>query len=126
LFDLVEREETAVVFIRCADELGAMQDAWSRLEELVPLRGNKFFGMFDGHEYHACAQADVEGLERGTIPSGTYARRRLRGEPPDVYEWIAPTIDALAQLVKVDDSRPFIEHYRRRDEIDVLVPFAGN
>jgi hypothetical protein len=124
LFDLVEREETAVVFIRCADELDAMRDAWSRLEEVVPLRGNKFFGTFDGHEYRACAAADAAGLERGVIPGGRYARMRLRGEAPAVYERIAPTVDALEAAVEVDRTRPVVEFYRRHDEIDVLVPIV--
>jgi len=116
------REETPVVFIRCADELDAIRDAWARLEAIVPLRGNTFFGTFDGHEYRACAAADAEGLERGVIPGGRYARSRLRGDPPAVYEQIGPTVDALEAAVDVDRTRPVVEFYRRNDEIDILVP----
>jgi hypothetical protein len=50
--------------------------------------------------------------------------RWLRGEPPQVYERIAPTFEALAKTTRSDESRPSIEHYRRRDEIDLLLPVA--
>jgi hypothetical protein len=122
LSDVVVREETPVVFIRCADELTAIRDAWTRLEKVVPLRGNRFFGTFDGHEYRACAAAHAEGLERGAIPGGRYARTRLRGDAPAVYERIAATVDELEAAVEVDRTRPVVEFYRRHDEIDILVP----
>ena len=66
------------------------------------------------------------GLEPGTIAGGTYLRTRLRGEPPDVYERIAPTFAALAQIVQSDDTRASIEFYRRRDEIDLLLPVRSS
>ena len=124
--ELVQREQTRVEFISCADEIEKIRAAWSRLEELVPLRGNHFFGTFDGSAYRACVEVRGRtfGLERGTIPGGRYARSRLRGEPPAVYELIGPTLDELAATVDVDAARPFIEHYRRLDEIDLLVPVA--
>jgi hypothetical protein len=122
LSDFIFREETPVVFVRCADELDAIRDAWARLEAVVPLRGNKFFGTFDGREYRACAAADADGLERDVIPGGRYARTRLRGRAPAVYEQIAPTVEALEAAVEVDRTRPVIEFYRRHDEIDIFVP----
>lgn len=39
-----------------------------------------------------------------------------------VYERIGPTFDELVQTHKPDESRPSLEHYRRHDEIDVLLP----
>jgi hypothetical protein len=120
--DVVVREETSVVFIRCADEIDAIRHAWARLEAIVPLRGNKFFGTFDGHEYRACAAAEADGLERGVIPGGRYARARLRGDAPAIYEQIGPAVDALEAAVEVDRARPVVEFYRRHDEIDILVP----
>jgi hypothetical protein len=124
LSDVVVREETPVVFIPCADELDEIRNAWARLEAIVPLRGNKFFGTFDGREYRACAAVEVDGLERGVIPGGGYARTRLRGEAPAVYEQIAPTVDELEASVEVDRTRPVIEFYRRHDEIDIFVPIV--
>ena len=40
------------------------------------------------------------------------------------YERIAPTFTALARQARPDETRPSIEHYRRRDEIDLLLPVA--
>ena len=51
------------------------------------------------------------------LPGGLYTRERLRGEPPEVYDRIAGAAEGPR-----DPSRPIIEHYRRRDEIDVLLP----
>ena len=36
----------------------------------------------------------------------------------------APALEALAARAARDPSRPEIEHYRRRDEIDVLLPIS--
>jgi hypothetical protein len=49
---------------------------------------------------------------------------RLQGEPPEVYERIGPTFAALARAARPDPTRPSIEFYRRRDEIDLLLPVA--
>ena len=123
--DVVERDEVAVLFIRVADEVPAMQRGWAELEAIVGLRGRHFYGVFDG-EYRVCAAVreddDQLHLERGSIPGGRYLRERLRGEPPALYERIGPTLAELEAVADVDDSRPVIEHYRRHGEIDVLVP----
>jgi hypothetical protein len=39
-----------------------------------------------------------------------------------VYERIGPTFDELTRQTKPDESRPSLEHYRRHDEIDLLLP----
>jgi hypothetical protein len=39
-----------------------------------------------------------------------------------LYDGIGPTFDELAKDADVDDTRPFLEFYRREDEVDVLVP----
>jgi hypothetical protein len=62
------------------------------------------------------------GLETGMLPGGRYLRTRLHGEPPDVYGRIGPTFEALVATTPPDESRPSLEHYRRRDEIDLLLP----
>ena len=100
---VVERAETAVMFVRTADEPAEIQSGWQRLEALVSLRGRKFFGAFNPstREYRACVQLQegddpaALGLETGTLPGGRYLRVRLRGEPPEVYERIA--LDALLE-----------------------------
>ena len=129
----VERTETAVMFVRAEDEPGEIRRSWERLEGLVDLRGRRFFGAFDPstREYRACVQVRASddpaalGLESGTLPGGRYLRARLRGEPPEVYERIAPTFTALLEIARPDPTRPSIEFYRRRDEIDLLLPVTG-
>ena len=38
------------------------------------------------------------------------------------YEQIGPMFDELTQRAKPDTTRPSLEHYRRHDEIDLLLP----
>ncbi len=130
--DVIERDAVAVLLLHVADEVPAIERGWSDLEAKVGLRGRTFYGVFDGaaNEYRVCVvvkdgdDADALGLERGTIPGGRYLRERLRGFPPALYERIGPTVKALEATggADVDESRPVVEHYRRHDEIDVLVP----
>ena len=116
--------------LRAADEPDSIREAWTRLEERVELKGRKFFGVFDParNEYSACVELldgddpPALGLEETSLPGGTYLRARLRGEPPDVYNQIPSTFQELVEAAAVDESRPSIEFYRRRDEIDLLLP----
>jgi hypothetical protein len=126
----VEREPTPVLFVRCADELPEMQATWARFEELVGMRGRKFYGAYypTTKEYRVCAElredddAEALGVETGELPGGRYLRARLRGEPPAVYERIGPLFTALIARQSPDESRPSIEFYRRHDEIELLLP----
>ena len=43
-------------------------------------------------------------------------------DPPALYERIGPTFDEMAHERAPDESRPSLEHYRRYDEIDLLLP----
>jgi hypothetical protein len=127
---LVERDDVAVMFKRVADEQTAISRGWAEVEEAVgSLRGRKFYGVFDGRgEYRVCVQLREEdepaglGLETGTLPGGRYAQVRLQGEPPAVYERIAPAFEKLARRHDRDPGRPGLEFYRRRDVIDLLLP----
>ena len=79
-------------------------------------------------EYRICVQLregddpQAVGLEVGSLPGGRYARERLTGEPPRIYELIGPTFERLSRRPDRDPSRPGIEFYRRRDVIDLLLP----
>ena len=127
---LVERDDLVIMFKRVADEQTAISSGWEALEEAVGgLRGRRFYGVFDGAgEYRVCVQMregdePIEmGLEVGTLPGGQYALVRLQGEPPAVYELIAPTFERLAQRPDRDPTREGIEFYRRHDVIDLLLP----
>ena len=120
------------MFLRTKDEPAAIRRSWDELEARVGLRGRKFFGAYDPskREYRACVQRQDDDdpaaldLESGSLPGGRYLRARLRGEPPAIYERIAPTFEELLKAVVADETRPSIEFYRRRDEIELLLPVA--
>lgn len=128
-FHEVERDEIPVQFVRVPDGLEHIRRAWDELEAVVPLRGRHCYGAFDpvANDYRACVELRngdelAQGLESGTLPGGRYLRARLRGEPPGVYERIGPTFEELERAQKPDETRPSLEHYRRHDEIDLLLP----
>jgi hypothetical protein len=127
---VIDREAVAVMFKRVADEPDAISQGMAEVEQAVGLRGRKYFGAFDldGSEYRVCVQIhdgdepDAFGLEVGELPGGRYARVRLEGEPPGVYDLIGPTFEQLAGRADRDISRPGIEFYRRETVIDLLLP----
>ena len=126
---VVERAETPVMFKRVADEATAIGRGMQEVEETVGLRGRKYYGAFDNDgEYRICVQIregddpQALGLEVGSLPGGRYARERLTGEPPKIYELIGPTFERLSSRTDRDPSRPGIEFYRRRDVIDLFLP----
>jgi Integron-associated effector binding protein len=128
-FTEVERAEIAVQFVRAQDGLPGIRRAWDELEAVVALRGRHFYGAYDpvADDYRACVELRdgdelAPGLESGTLPGGTYLRARLHGEPPGIYERIKPTFDTMMEQSAPDESRPSLEHYRRHDEIDLLLP----
>jgi hypothetical protein len=129
----VERQELEVMFIRTPDDVAAFGPAFERLEELVGLRGRKYYGAFYPREQEYWARVVTQegddpealGLESGSLPGGRYLRARLRGEPPELYSRIGPTFDALSAHAAPDESRPSIEFYRRLDELDLLLPVRG-
>jgi hypothetical protein len=128
-FSVVERDEIAVQFVRVSDGLEEIARAWNELEAVVTLRGRHFYGVYDpvADDYRACVEvregdAVVPELQSGTLPGGRYLRARLRGEPPEIYGQIKPTFDALVAQHAPDETRPSLEHYRRHDEIDLLLP----
>jgi hypothetical protein len=110
---VVERDEVAVMFKRVSDEQAAISCGWAEMELTVgSLRGRKFYGVFDKtkHEYRVCVQvregddAAAFGLEMGTLPGGRYAQVRLHGDPPAVYELIAPTFERAWRLGRTATS----------------------
>lgn len=128
---VVERDEIRVMFRRTSDDQESITLTWAEVESAIgSLRGRKFYGTFDPEtaEYRVCVQwregddADALGLEDGAIPGGQYARERIEGQPPAVYELIQPTMERLAERPDTDSSRPSIEFYRRHDVIDLMMP----
>ncbi len=128
---MVQRDQVPVMFKRVSDDQAAISRGWAEAEAaLGSLRGRKFYGVVDkaSGEYRVCVQMREDddpaehGLEIGTIPGGRYARVRLSGDPPAVYQLIAPAFKRLAARPDRDPSRPEIEFYRRSDVIDLLLP----
>ena len=121
----------AVRCVQVNDELSEIQVAWPRIKAAVgPRRGRRFVAASDPTEcwYRASVQiqpdatAAERALPEAAIPGGRILRLRLRGESPSVYDEIAPAYALLEASGSRDDSKPSLEHYRRLDEIDVLMP----
>lgn len=112
------------------DDLVHIQAIWPLFEEMVGLKGRKMYARADerSHTYTVCTPLrdgdDPEryGLPTGALPGGSYLRGRLEGEPPEIYELIGPGMMELRGLVEIDESRPLIEFYRRRNQIELWVP----
>jgi len=130
---VVERVVSEVRYVEVADELSQIRIAWPTLEDIVgSMRGRQFVAAFDPVVgwYRACVevQQHITDAERDlpemAIPGGRFLRVRLRGEPPGVYEKIAPAYELLVSSAERDNSRPSLERYRRLDQIDVLMPIA--
>jgi hypothetical protein len=105
------------------------QAAFPALEAKLPtLKNRRFYGVGVGEQYRACVAIDDERDDpdalphpRWTIPGGRYVRRRIADweSNPDR---IKPTFDALRARPDFDPSRPWIEFYRSRRELLVMVP----
>jgi hypothetical protein len=72
---LVERDDVSVMFKRVADEPNEIGRGMAEVEEIVGLRGRKYYGAFDDNgEYRVCVQLregddpQAFGLEVGTLP----------------------------------------------------------
>lgn len=118
---------------RVPDELPALQQGWAEFEQLVGLRGRKFYGLVDvaANEYLLATVPREDdppgawGLEPFELPGGHYLCTVLRGEPPELYSRIGSTMQELASLTTVDKERYLVEFYKRHDEIELWVPVHG-
>ncbi len=112
------------------DDLSHIQEIWPRFERLVGLRGRKMYATVDGHQntYTVCTPVKLHddpealGLERSTLPGGTYVRGCLSGEPAWVYSRIGVAVQELESQVITDQARPVVEFYRRHDQVELWVP----
>ena len=132
----VERVTLEPVAVMVAGEKGPPAEvamkAFARLEKVLgDVKGRKFYGYYDPEqrEYRAFVAVqegddpEKKGLRRETLPGGKYARARIKGEPPELYRRIGPAFDDLGNINDTKDfMRPYIEFYRARDEVDLLVP----
>jgi DNA gyrase inhibitor GyrI len=127
-----ERSETPVMFLQVSGESDQIREAWERLERLLgSRRGRRFYGIFNAAAgtYRACVElragdrAEALGLRRGVLEGGPYLRMRLRQKAPAEHEQIVAVFEELQEGSNGRDrGRPRIEYYRRRGEVDVLMP----
>jgi DNA gyrase inhibitor GyrI len=128
---MVERDAIDVMYLEVPDTLSEIHAAWPRFEALIgDMRGRHFLATVHSEPsvYRTCVQLaatdrpDDLGLLVTQVPGGTYLRGRLRGEPPELYERIAPMAARLEAAAAWDRDRPLIESYRRHDQVDILLP----
>lgn len=125
------KQDVAVMLARTTDDVPAIQALWPRFERLTGLRGRKMYAMVLGHSYATCTPVKPDddpaalGLETGVLPGGWYLTARIAGEPPALYDRIAPAMQAVAAAAARDDSRPLVEYYKRRDQVELWVPVQG-
>jgi len=128
--EVITRAPSPVMLAICPDELPAIQALWPSFEALVGLRGRKMYAIVDvlAGTYATCTplrpddDPDALGLQVGELPGGRFRRGRLVGEPPELYSRIAPGFDALESLGAVDRTRPLVEFYQRRDQVELWLP----
>ncbi|MDE1820445.1 MAG: hypothetical protein KGJ23_11965 [Euryarchaeota archaeon] len=128
----VERKDMPVLRVR-ADMRGAGPPAaFDLLESKLPtLKGRHFYGAFrpveGGEEYYACVeQVSTDEpltmqIETGTLPGGTYVRRKLLGEEAKVAAF-AKNFPQMVKAYATDPERPQLEYYRSEKEWHLLVP----
>jgi DNA gyrase inhibitor GyrI len=133
--DTTDRDKTPVMSLARPgtpeDIPGAAHRAWHDLEALIPPKGRKIYGYWDppSLEYRACYSLqegddpEALGLDRAVLPGGRYRRARIKGD--DAYAQIGPAFDTLAKDAPIDEGRPWLEVYRRHDEVDLLVPIRS-
>ena len=131
--DGVERPATEIIYAAVAGRWNSIPDAASRafaaLEAAIPARGRKIYGYWypPTLEYRACYALvpgdnyETLGLDKTVIPGGSYRRARMKGD--GVFERIPETFASLERLGSLaEDGRPWLEFYRRHNEVDLFVP----
>jgi hypothetical protein len=128
--DRISRADLTVMARSTVDDVPHIQALWPAFEVLVGLRGRRMYASVDtaAGTYTTCTPVrdgddpQALGLDVGVLPGGDYLRGRLVGEPPAVYQQIGPGMAELERLVGRDPSRPLVEFYRRRDQVELWVP----
>ncbi len=112
----------------------SQSDAFKRLEEIVPLKGYKFYATYDSVtcEYCACVKIEegqdenVYSLPIKTISGGLYATSQLKGDFKEIVCRIAPEFERLSREVKSDNSRLPIEFYKSHRHIILHLPVLSD
>lgn len=133
--NIVELSTIPVMCIAAVDGAEGVPDAVTKVEEKLGhnLRGRKCYGVSitdeSGLHYRACvAIRDGDdpaalGLEPSVIPGGKYVQDRIR--PFDYRKDIPDLVgrfERMSEESDVDGTRPFVEFYRRHDDVKLYVP----
>ena len=128
-FDEIERDEIAVQFVRVPDGLEHIRRAWDELEAVVPLRGPSLLrrlrpGRRRLPRVRRGAEGDelAPGLEAGRCPAAGFSAPGCAASRRVSTSGSGRPSTSSSRERKPDESRPSLEHYRRRDEIDLLLP----
>jgi hypothetical protein len=110
-------------------------EAFRRLEgRMESLRGSKMYGLLYPGEppvYYACLrlegdQPDDSGFDQAEVSGGRYGRRLVRdwenklSELPGIFDQLQADLVEAGFLVDV--TRPYVEFYRRSNELLIMVP----
>lgn len=131
MFQVKTIEDIPVAYVaKRGQPAGVAGKAFWELEQRVPLKGNKFYGVFDDskNEYWACValnetnQAVTQGMDHGIVRGGAYAYTVIEGNYWDIVRQIGPAFDELARSYQRDPARPYVEFYKRHTEVFVMLP----
>ena len=116
-------------FVRVPDGLEHIRRAWDELEAVVALRGRHFYGAFDpvADDYRACVEVRegdelVTGSSPGRCPAAAISAPGCAASRPLSTSGSGRPSTSWHDTATPDESRPSLEHYRRHDEIDLLLP----
>jgi hypothetical protein len=127
--------ELAFAYVQAVDGFAGAGAAFDQLEgRMDTLRGRKMYGVVypgDPVRYLACLLLDDEhaddlGFERTTVPGGRYAQALVKEWGSRISE-LPAIVSQLESDIKVsglaiDRDRPWLEFYRRIDELLVMLP----
>lgn len=108
-------------------------DAFKRLEEIVPLKGNKFYATYNSKTSEYCACVKINGNEKvkelelpvKTLDEGWYASTEVKGPFLEITRKIGPLFCELAEKFQVDSSRLPIEYYKQHTHIILYLPLLN-
>ena len=128
--EVVEQPEIETLSLRAEGGPETAVATFQKLEKLVPLKGRKFYGVYDTERgiYRACTKREEDDesqnwpLEHFIIPGGLYAYRKIIGEHDELVKQVPGVFQELAGRWAVDSTRPSVEFYRRLDEFRLYLP----
>lgn len=129
----VQIDKLHLIYSEIDNSIEDQQKGWPEFEAKFPsLTGRKLLGLDydEKNKYRMCSivkeedNGDTFGFETFMFEGGTFMRLRLNYEPPELYEKIGPAYNLLISSYdqQIDWSLPFIEQYKARNILDIMVP----